>query len=535
MIHLRGIIFLLIVSYCASCAIQVPPSGGEQDKLPPAPTKAVPENFSTGFTGHQIAITFDEYIQLRELQSQLIISPPLSAFPEVKVRKKTLYVNFEDTLRENTTYTFNFGNAIADNNEGNPIGNFQYVFSTGSSIDSSQITGKVSGAFDLKPQKDLLVMLYEEERDSVPFLQRPYYFSKTDETGSFKISNIAEGKYKLVALKDLNGDYLYNPPDESIAFPSTSVRSDGGPVALKLFSEKPSFRLLRAYSELPGKAVIAFSGAADTLGFSWLSDTAKLKLYSQTYTERKDTLVIWYENTAADTLQLLFGFPDQKDTVIIRLLKKDSKGSSRIRYKLNVAPKASSGVYQDLNRPFDLIFSHPLREADIGSVIFTEDSLPVSSDKFIFMDSLKTILRYTGKWRPDTRYRLFIPSDRFRDIFGLGNDSVNFEFRTRQELDYATLSVKISSESSRYPAIVQLVSEEDAVMDEMRIDADTVLVFSYLCPGTRRIKYIFDGNNNRRWDTGNYLLQVQPEEVMYYPEKIIMRSNWDVDINWEIQ
>ncbi len=535
MIHLRGIFFLFIVSCCASCAIQVPPSGGEQDKLPPAPTKTVPENFSTGFTGHQIAITFDEYIQLRELQSQLIISPPLAAFPDVKVRKKTLYVNIDDTLKANTTYTFNFGNAIADNNEGNPIGNYQFVFSTGSSIDSSAVTGTVSSAFDLKPQKEILVMLYKEERDSIPFLQRPYYFTKTDEGGSFKISNIAEGKYKLVALKDLNGDYLFNPPDESIAFPSMSVRADAGPVALKLFNEKPAFGLLRAYSELPGKAVIAFSGAADTLGFTWLSDTAKLKLYSHRYSERKDTLVIWYENTAADSMQLLFNFPDKEDTVTIRLLKKDSRTSSRLRYSLNVLPKTSSGVFQDLNRPFDVVFSHPLRETTLGSIVFSEDSLMVPTDRFIFLDSLKNILRYTGKWKPDTPYRLFIPPGLFSDIFDLKNDSVNFEFRTRQEIDYASLSLKISAGDSRYPAIVQLVNEEDVVMDEKRIEADTMLVFSYLNPGTRRIKYIHDGNRNKQWDTGNYLHQVQPEEVFYYPEKIIMRSNWDVEIKWEIQ
>ena len=183
--------FAFLVSiFLTSCAIQVPPAGGDQDTSAPKVLESVPENSSTNFTGHEISIRFDEFIQLKDAQTQLVISPPLNQFPELKLRKKNLFIHFEDTLEQNTTYSFNFGNSIVDNNEGNPIENCQFVFSTGDVIDSLEVTGSIHDAFDAKPEKDALVMLYKQDIDSLPFIKRPYYFGKSDEEGDYLMRNI---------------------------------------------------------------------------------------------------------------------------------------------------------------------------------------------------------------------------------------------------------------------------------------------------------------------------------------------------------
>ena len=525
------IIFLLLFS---SCAIQVPPAGGDQDINEPKVIKSTPENYAINFKENEFEITFDEYVQLKDIQSQLVVSPPLKFFPEVKVRKKTLHVLFEDTLEENTTYSFNFGNSIIDNNEGNAIQNYQFVFSTGGIIDSLEISGSVKNASDDKPEKDVLVMLYKAKDDSLPFLKRPYYFGKTDVEGKYHVRNISPGEYKIIALADINKDYLYNPPEESIAFQDSLVIAGSSDISLRLFKGAEKFKLLRTYSEEPGKAVCVFNGLADTLNLVWISDTASLKIYDLGFSEKKDSLLIYYQNLDSDTIQLLFPQLSDKDTVIIRLLKKDSRGSGRAGQSLQIIPQASSGNYQDLHRPFDLLFNHPIDRATISGIRFLEDSVEVPTDKFLFTDSLHTRLRYSGTWKPGVGYNLLVPSGTFKDIYGFENDTIITQFRTRQETDYASLTAAISSVSQKFPVIVQLVDEKEKVYEETFVTNDSTIVFSFLSPGMYRLKIIRDINKNGLWDSGVYLDRKQPEPVFYYPDLIQMRANWDVEIKWQI-
>lgn len=525
---------ILIAFACTSCAIQVAPSGGEQDVIAAKVLESKPENFSTGFNSQEIAIRFDEYIQLKDVQSQLVVSPPLNTFPDVKIRKKTLLIQFEDTLEENTTYTFNFGNSIVDNNEGNVVENYQFVFSTGEIIDSLFISGMVRGAFDLNPQKDVLVMLYKSNDDSLPFLKRPYYFSKTNEEGKFQVKNISPGKYKIIALADINKDYLFNPPEEGIAFSDSMVFSGEVDVSLLLFKEEEPFKLVRTYSEEPGKAVCVFNGAADTLKFYWITDTISLELLSTRFSEKRDSMSIYYKNLEADTIQLMFPQLNEKDTVTIRLLKRDSRASSRGRQGLTVVPQISSGTFQDLNRPLDLVFNHPIEVADISRINFLEDSVVLPAENFRFVDSLHTRLRYLGEWKQGANYNLLIPSGSFKDFSSQSNDTLISKFRTKQETDYASITAIINSAGNRYPYIVQLINDRDKVAEELVINTDSTIDFSFLIPGMYKLKIVEDKNKNGLWDTGNYLSGKQAEKIFYYADPIQMRANWDVEIKWTI-
>lgn len=235
-----------------ACANVVSPTGGPRDEDPPVVVRSEPPNFSANFTGGEVRIYFDEFVELRNVRQQLMISPPLEKTPDFRVRGRSIVFDTGTDLRENTTYSFFLGDAIRDITEGNALPNFSFVFSTGDYVDSLSVRGKVLDAFTLEPVKDVLVMMYdrmpEEEKliDSVPYLERPVYVAKTGAEGQFRIGNMREGDYLMFALVDNNANYLYDLPEEKIAFIDSLVRPEyvpppapAGPDILGLDADAP--------------------------------------------------------------------------------------------------------------------------------------------------------------------------------------------------------------------------------------------------------------------------------------------------------
>ena len=207
-----------------SCAQIGSPTGGPRDETPPAVVECDPPNYSTRFDARKIQITFDEYIVLNNVNQELIVSPPMDEKPEVKLRKKSIIIEFEEALRTNTTYTFNFGNAIRDLHEGNVLQNYEYVFSTGDILDSMSVKGSLKYAEDLDvPGEPISVMLYTDLRDSVPLTDIPLYVGRSDDSGIFSVNNLRPDVYKVFALKDGNNNLLFDLPTEEIAFLDTSL------------------------------------------------------------------------------------------------------------------------------------------------------------------------------------------------------------------------------------------------------------------------------------------------------------------------
>ncbi len=204
--------------FLLGCAQQGSLTGGAKDEKPPVLVKSEPGNFSTHFTAKKVTLTFDEYFELRGIGQKLVVSPPMDKKPEFKLKGKELEIVFKDSLQPNRTYALNFGDALVDLNEANPLKNFQYVFSTGSEIDSLEASGKVVLAFDGKPAEDVLVMLYAGTSDSMPIKEIPIYISRTDKEGKFTLRNMAAGSYKIFALKDANSNMLFDQPTEAVAF-----------------------------------------------------------------------------------------------------------------------------------------------------------------------------------------------------------------------------------------------------------------------------------------------------------------------------
>ncbi|MBL7112030.1 MAG: Ig-like domain-containing protein [Bacteroidales bacterium] len=219
-------IFILTISLVlySACARIGSVAGGPKDEDPPVVLGSEPENYSLNFNDDRIEIEFNEFLQLKNINQELVVSPPLEEQPVVRLRNKSIVIDFESEFRDSTTYTLNFGQSVADNNEGNVLENYEFVFSTTDYIDSLGIAGTLNNAFDLKAiEEPVTIMLYDTIYDSIPYLKIPVYVGKTSKSGIFSINNIKPGIYKVFGLKDGNYNFLYDLPDESIAFLDTTV------------------------------------------------------------------------------------------------------------------------------------------------------------------------------------------------------------------------------------------------------------------------------------------------------------------------
>jgi hypothetical protein len=230
--HILYTFFLLLAAGVITlmfprCANIVPPTGGPRDTIPPGVVRSSPPNYTTNFSGREISIEFDEFIQLRNINQQFIITPPQKDRPDFSVRGRNLYIDLRTDPIANATYTLNFGEGIVDLNEGNPLSNYEFVFSTGDIIDSLTYSGIVLNAFDNKPVEGVVVMLYDVLLDSVPYNSIPLYANRTGEDGRFRLNNLRADTFLVFANNDENSNYLYDRPgEEAIAFRNELLAPD---------------------------------------------------------------------------------------------------------------------------------------------------------------------------------------------------------------------------------------------------------------------------------------------------------------------
>ena len=532
---------LLICTLFFSCAQIVNPNGGAKDVKPPHAIKYIPDSAKTNFNTKNIAITFDEYILLNDLQKQLVISPPMNVQPEVKTKGKTLFIELKDSLKKNTTYTFNFGDAIRDFTEGNALENFQYVFSTGSYIDSLQLIGTVKNAFDLKTEKGILVMLYDTNDDSIPYKKLPSYFAKTKEDGSYKINNIRSGTYKTFALKDVHANYVYDFPAETIAFSDTLITiKKNSSLDLFLFKEEPmKQKLLKANFLEHGHLFFSFAKQTnDSLKLHFLSQEPKENVIYE-YSKEKDTLHYWFADDLTDTIKIQVAQGNKiLDTVRLKPITMEQTKKNVRGGKWGL--KITTNVYKsfDLNKTIKMYFSHPVKNATSDSNIsFKSDSVDLSNmvSKIHFTnEQLKREATMDfSKLKENTSYHLFIPPATFTDIFGLTNDTLKLDFKTQEEKYYGTLKLSIKMKSNK-KYILKLMNEKGEVFDYANSDKG-IFSYQYLPPGSYKLRIIYDQNGDDKWTTGNYLEKKKPETVIYYSSPITIRSNWDLELDWKVE
>ena len=530
---------LLILFLSASCATIGALGGGPKDVTPPKVMKAVPENYSRNFSGDHFTLYFNEYVDIKDPANQVIISPPLAKTPEFKIKKKSLTLNFQEKLKENTTYNINFTNSVVDITEQNPMDNYQYTFSTGNVIDSLFVTGRVLNAYNLLAEKGNLVMLYQSEDDSVPYKQKPFYLAKTDINGNFRITNVKDGLYKVIALKDVNHNFLYETSSESIGFVKgllrpQSVKKDS--LDLRIFQEdKKKQGLLRASSTEFGKILFAFNSPVQHLKYAWKENTDN-PFFTKEMNKTRDTLILWYTNIIADTATFILRDTNFSDTVKVALMKKEGilkeKGAKGKTKSLLVQSNLSSTM--DLNANINFTVQRPATDYDFQKITLTEDSTRLDNYIVVAKDSASRRFSIAYPWKENSVYRILIPRGTFADAFGLVNDTLKTGFKIKPESSYGSLTLKAALADTVKEYIVQLVDEKENIIRENTINASQNIEYQYLAPAKYRIKVIFDTNSNGKWDTGDYLRHMQPEKVAYFKDILAIRANWELEVDWNI-
>jgi len=520
--------FTILFLYLASCANRGTPSGGEIDETPPSITKSSPENYTLNFKSNEIRVYFDEYIKFKNLQKYLIISPPIDPVPEITplgTASKYLEIKFQDSLKLNTTYVFNFGESIVDNNADNVFSNYKYILSTGKYIDSLKISGNLQDALEMSNPKDIDVMLYEIDSsttDSIIYKSKPKYITKlVDSTGQFNLENLKEGKYKLIALKEENKDYIYQNKNDKIAFYNQIITlpKDTGNYNLKLFKENLDFKFGRPKHSSKNSISFGFSGILENYKIDLISDVdetfkSKIILGDQ---DVKDTLYYWYNSIKElDSLKFVVRNNDLIDTMSVKL-RNSNIDSLKIKPLQNNYISFLENVQFHANTPFD--------EIDTTKIsIINKDSIKVDFE--ISLDTIKNTYSFSFEKLEEEDYNFqFLPGS-FTDLYNTTNDTLNYSYKTKTYDDYGNL--RLTLRNVNYPAIVQLTTKTGEVKYEKIISSQGNIDFKHVIPNKYYVRVILDKNKNGKYDPGNYLSNYYSERVSHLDEELDIRAGWDL-------
>jgi uncharacterized protein (DUF2141 family) len=582
--------FLLIVYSCANVSA---PTGGAKDKISPKIENQIPINGTTNFTEKKLRIWFDEYVTVKDLNSEFLSSPPFKKVPKFLLKGKSVEFTIVDTLKESTTYHLNFGNSIVDLNESNPYSNFDIAFSTGDEIDSLQIKGQIFNAFDLKPVENVLLLLYNADNyyDSIPYFDIPDYIGRSNKSGNFEITYFKTGSYKIFALEDLNKNKIFDQTNERIAFidsiiiPNVSVeniidtvyldtlkndtlKSDSirirtinkylpDSLVMMLFEEekyqqfisdekreeKQIFYVIMNDSLTEKTNLIALNFSLEDCYIEYSQYRDSITFYIEdTNTAKIDTLLLEFSYQKLDSLNNLADFTDTlkfiyKEKKLPRQRKNDIKIEEKkklIDIKYNVKERGRI----DLNSKFSFLLSYPVISVDKNKFKLENkiDTIFKSIDFKLINDSINKRKYYVDFiMEENTEYKLFVDTNAFENNFGLTNDTIIYNFISQEQSFYGTL--KIILENLNQQVIVQLIKDEkskEIILDEQIVNDITQFDFSYIKAGDYILKLIYDDNKNNKWDTGKYLENIQPEKVIYYDGIINIKPNWDIEIDWDL-
>lgn len=516
------ILLLLIIAFAISCARTGRPDGGPKDENAPIMVTANPAYESVNFNEEKIKIYFDEYVVLKDLQKQLVVSPPMKNPPLITPQgspSKYITIKILDTLKKNTTYTFNFGNAIQDNNENNTLESFKYVFSTGKYIDSLTVKGTVKDALEKEPSKNVNVLLYRIDstyNDSIVYKRKPDYVTNTLDSTLFNITNIKEGKYILLALKEEANDFIFNPKTDKIGFlkdtitlPKDSVITNN----IVFFNEIQPFEFKRAKEVSKGKIEFGFQGKQKGMKVELLSKTPEnFKSFTQIQKD-KDTLNFWHSLIEADSLNFKVTHEQFTDTVTVRLRKKNIDS-------LTVTSNVASTLH--LTDTLFLTTNNPIIHKDARKfTLVDKDTVNVAYTlQQVSINKLAVLFKQT----PKNKYQLKVLPKGIIDIYETSNDTLNYNFRTLDPEDYGSIILDVKNDTNK-PVIIELL-EKDNVLKTQYLTASKTIEFTLLEPKEYTVRAIVDENNNNKWDTGNFLKKIQPEKIIYSNIVFKLRANW---------
>ena len=573
---LRKIFYVLFLAFfIAGCANRgIGPQGGPKDTTPPVPRGSEPEIGALNFKGKRIEVTFDEYLQLDNVAQNLLMSPPQQTPPDVKVRGKKLIIQLQDTLRDSTTYTINFGNAVCDYREKVPLHNYTFYFSTGPTIDTLEYTGRVYEAATLNPLEGIFVGIHQSMEDSAfttaPFLR----VAKTDSAGFFRIGNMHAGTYRLYAVEEVSRDYRLSP-GEALAFADEPIRPVLPPVrmmdtlrtdtlrtdslpepevkgaTLMLFREEQQrLYLQRTIRDQQHRIQIYFSSSPDSLPqLRPLTDSLN---YFLSYSSKRDTVTLWL----TDSLSIA------QDSIFIEARFRRTDSLYRLEWatdtlraiwrapKLNARAKAAE-ERKNRNRRLELK-SNARSGFDLYDTLRLQCTTPIATierDSLHLFERVDTILKpmpftlapydtlpmqlvFLADFKPEGKYELHIDSAAIHDIYGVTHIKGTYPMQVKSLSDYSTLRVKLNPYLPK--ARIQVINNKDQVLRELPADPEGAL-FEYLKPDAYYLRLYLDENGDGKWTTGSWSEKRQPEPIYYFPEKIQTKSNWDFEEEWDYQ
>lgn len=592
-------LFLLLIAGIAGltrittgCANMGRPSGGPRDEDPPRFVSANPGMGATGVDRTRVTITFNELVNVKDAFNKVVVSPTSKSTPRVTSSGRRVTIDF-DSLAPNTTYTVDFADAIEDNNEGNKLQGFAYTFSTGESLDTLRIAGRVLSARALEPQQGILVGVHANLNDTAFTGERLLRVARTDDRGRFNIRGLAPGSYRVFALKDNDNDYRYSSPEEDMAFYDVTVSPSSQPsiatdtiynrltgavdsvvtrgrtlflpndIVLRSFNSELRQQYMTKYERIDSTRIfLKFNTVNDKLPEVRMLDYENLTTPGTLEASaRLDSLVWWLptELTRTDTLRMevKYGRSDQNlvlsevtdtlnfITVRPKITKKEKKEAKKVKISaadsiaaITTAFNITSGASQEVWKPLEFETPAPLRSFDTNAVHLSiqVDSLfkPVSTPFTLEQpDSLNPRLyRLDYPWEFGNTYKLEIDSLAARDIYGKPTRPLSQTVTVKKADDYCSLLFTMKGLDG-FPAFVELLNGSDAVVRTAEVKNNEAY-FPFLVPGKYYARVILDDNNNGFYDTGDYRELRQPELAYYFPKAINIKKMWDQRLDWDV-
>lgn len=540
--HSSVFLLSLFVVLASSCAKQGYPSGGPRDVQPPVAVGSKPANALRNFDRQGFYVEFDEYVVLKNANENVLVSPPLKQKPEYTVKGKGVQVSWTDTLQPNTTYLFQFKDAVADFTEGNLMPSFEYVFSTGPNMDTLMLAGSTADARSGKPwAESLSVLAYRAERftadstDTIARFARPDYVTRTDRQGRFAFHYIPAGRYRLVAFDDKNRDLRLGLAEaaawDTAFFAADSVVDSSAMPTLRVsVPDRRVQRLLKA--EFTGKGRIVVSTALPMQQPSLTGDSLVMRLGASA-----DTLTVWLADEQKDSARLVLVDPSGlADTLRLKYREatRGRRGRGQTQQKaaepLVKALCAGQAAYYDDLR---LAFRNPVAavaDSLVCTVMLLKDSSLTSAPIVVDTDGMGA--RIMATLRSGERYTIRLRDSLFTDIYGHPSDSLKIDLTPK---DYGTLKLHVDNRLA-HPLVVEVLDKRDTVVRQLSTLQSPLptLVFDHLPAGEYRLRAVADADSNGRWTPGDYLGGRQPEEMFLFEKTLQLREKWEMEERWTV-
>lgn len=526
------VVFLALgCMFINSCGTQAPLSGGDDDTHPPKVVDAESTpNTQTRFAKQDITIVFDEFIELKDVFKQVVISPPMIKNPTITSRGKKLKVVFDENevLKDSTTYTINFGKAIRDFRVGNVLENYTFVFSTGEYIDSLTLEGQVIDPITKEGVSDVYVLLYDNLQDSAVYKERPYYFSISDDKGNFAFKHLKSDTFQIFGLNDLNLNYFYDEESESLAFIDSLIdlrKGVSSKIKLELSTAVSKLDIVETNNKTYGFLELIFNQELSDIDLEVLKDSVDYK-----YILEEEKMRFWYQNLIDSSISIRIF----EDTIKKKFRKIDF---SNDLYKLSLKENTGKRSAEALHPKDSLVltFNVPIKRFLLDSITIKDTAAVVYPVSVALDTSDARKLQVFGTWKKEEQYSLEMLPNAIENIYDQTNDTLKSTFYVGKNEDFSKLQVKFMNLDTA-KAYVILFKEKNQSLSKYQVKNDSIFLINMdrLIPKKYAFEIIEDLNRDGRWSPADFSTKRQAERIWKY-ELQAMKPDWELTLDIDLQ